>query len=789
MPFSSVLRSVCFLFTLMLGLTVQGGVAFSQEAFSWQFNEGNDPSNKGRATARLVYGIPETDAAQIIATCDGAASTSSQFSSVTFGADIGALKEGATVSLRFSGGGYSNEIKGQVHGTLAETGITGVLVDLKHDDALWEALTGKERLSYFVPGYNASSVELGKGRPFIKQFIETCRAYGNSSVSKVANTPSSITEKEAFESAKELNTIEGWEAFLNNYSTGFRADLARAYVKRLAGNPAGQEKIESPDSKPPVTPQSKVKQPTLSMLNMGEANSSWFTGRQMIAREGLSLHTARVRARGVELVTYCKDNNMSGGLGYRLGAIIRQLSPGSYPQFYERAQQGIESAIKRQDNGAPRIDVWFSDGDGLPNAVADYGVANGEFGIGSISHGFPVNSEAVERMMASRSMHVTLPPFGATFQLKGSRKAICSMMKRCGALPAGCPGAKAAPYVKPGVNTRRKCTKGRIYISSQNQGKCVCPRGTTFRQGRCRKIIWKNKCPAFHERVKGKCVRNDEVNNPHDDGCGPGFKLVKGKCVSRYSPPKLKIKVKKKWKNKCPAFHERVKGKCVRNDEVNNPHDDGCGPGFKLVKGKCISRYSPPKPKVKLKKKVWGVGNAPPSCRCPGCLWNGKTCKRSKAPAPGQLSIGGQKQIKQKTPQKKPVVQQGACSHGRIRNGAGHCVCPSGTQKIGGKCVNVQQLQKGLQQILSDRRLKRDIRPIATLQNGLQLYSYRYVWDNVFYVGVMAQDLLKQANFKHAVHMTSEGIYVVDYKKLGLKGSPLLKDWRADMMEATFIQK
>ena len=90
---------------------------------------------------------------------------------------------------------------------------------------------------------------------------------------------------------------------------------------------------------------------------------------------------------------------------------------------------------------------------------------------------------------------------------------------------------------------------------------------------------------------------------------------------------------------------------------------------------------------------------------------------------------------------------------------------------------------------MSDRRLKRDIRPIATLQNGLQLYSYRYVWDNVFYVGVMAQDLLKQANFKHAVHMTSEGIYVVDYKKLGLKGSPLLKDWRADMMEATFIQK
>ena len=101
--------------------------------------------------------------------------------------------------------------------------------------------------------------------------------------------------------------------------------------------------------------------------------------------------------------------------------------------------------------------------------------------------------------------------------------------------------------------------------------------------------------------------------------------------------------------------------------------------------------------------------------------------------------------------------------------------------------MNVKQLQKGLQQILSDRRLKRDIRPIATLQNGLQLYSYRYIWDDVFYVGVMAQDLLKQADFKDAVRMTSDGVYVVNYEKLGLKGTPSLKDWQNDMMEAVLL--
>ena len=45
-------------------------------------------------------------------------------------------------------------------------------------------------------------------------------------------------EKEAFEATKELGTVEAWDAFLSNYPKGFHADLARAYVKKLAGQPA-----------------------------------------------------------------------------------------------------------------------------------------------------------------------------------------------------------------------------------------------------------------------------------------------------------------------------------------------------------------------------------------------------------------------------------------------------------------------------------------------------------------------------------------------------------------------
>ena len=47
-------------------------------------------------------------------------------------------------------------------------------------------------------------------------------------------------QKSAFESAKELGTVEAWQAFLSNFPSGFYADLARAYVKKLGGEDAAE---------------------------------------------------------------------------------------------------------------------------------------------------------------------------------------------------------------------------------------------------------------------------------------------------------------------------------------------------------------------------------------------------------------------------------------------------------------------------------------------------------------------------------------------------------------------
>jgi hypothetical protein len=45
-------------------------------------------------------------------------------------------------------------------------------------------------------------------------------------------------EKAAFASAKELGTADAWNAFLSAYPSGFHADLARAYLKKLEQGPA-----------------------------------------------------------------------------------------------------------------------------------------------------------------------------------------------------------------------------------------------------------------------------------------------------------------------------------------------------------------------------------------------------------------------------------------------------------------------------------------------------------------------------------------------------------------------
>jgi hypothetical protein len=210
----------------------------ANDSMEWQFSESNDPDNKGRMTARLLYSVPETDNVQVSGVCDASRSTGVKFSSVTFGADIGDLENGKDTELRFSGGGFDHALKGQIYRATGEEGLSGVHVDIEHDDPLWGAMAEKDQLDYLVPGYKAASLDFTRGRDKIQQFVKTCETYAAGSASPQAASAGSgdDAEKSAFDSAKELGTVDAWEAFIANYPSGFRADLARAYIKKLGAS-------------------------------------------------------------------------------------------------------------------------------------------------------------------------------------------------------------------------------------------------------------------------------------------------------------------------------------------------------------------------------------------------------------------------------------------------------------------------------------------------------------------------------------------------------------------------
>jgi uncharacterized protein YkvS len=69
----------------------------------------------------------------------------------------------------------------------------------------------------------------------------------------------------------------------------------------------------------------------------------------------------------------------------------------------------------------------------------------------------------------------------------------------------------------------------------------------------------------------------------------------------------------------------------------------------------------------------------------------------------------------------------------------------------------------------SDARLKRNIELIDTRDDGLKIYTFNYVWSGVTWIGVMAQDLLEQPQFAHAVQMDADGFYSVDYSKINFE--------------------
>jgi hypothetical protein len=110
-----------------------------------------------------------------------------------------------------------------------------------------------------VPGHQPATLPADGGADAIEQFVQACKSHadaleGGEDDAAATSQPGGADDgdpKSAFESAKELGTVEAWQAFLTNFPSGFYPDLARAYVKKLGGEDTAEENAPRADEEAP----------------------------------------------------------------------------------------------------------------------------------------------------------------------------------------------------------------------------------------------------------------------------------------------------------------------------------------------------------------------------------------------------------------------------------------------------------------------------------------------------------------------------------------------------------
>jgi hypothetical protein len=118
--------------------------------------------------------------------------------------------------------------------------------------------------------------------------------------------------------------------------------------------------------------------------------------------------------------------------------------------------------------------------------------------------------EIIERLMAGQDVTIAAEPFVASFQLDGSRSALCSMMNKCGDYVSGCGGGDKSSRKEDGDGQDGKinCGRGRTWVGAQ--GKCVCVDSNRSWNG-------------------SRCVRS-KTNRPKGCSGGRTFEPQTGRC-------------------------------------------------------------------------------------------------------------------------------------------------------------------------------------------------------------------------------------------------------------------
>ena len=189
-----------------------------------------------------------------------------------------------------------------------------------------------------------------------------------------------------------------------------------------------------------------------------------------------------------------------------MNLILAETAGNSYPQLDQRLEQA--------QNAGQAMQVRASGGSSFQLPFTQYGLT-GEIAVGDQ---FSPSSLLITSLMKDNSVTFSTGSFGATLQLRGSRKAICNVINRCGAVVQGCQ-PKPKKVVKPRVPKTNpgRCRARSVWVSGRG---CILRK--YINQGPAK------GCRAGQVRFAGQCMYPSEKRG----FCGPGYTPRGNRCVS-----------------------------------------------------------------------------------------------------------------------------------------------------------------------------------------------------------------------------------------------------------------
>lgn len=388
---------------ILFGFTALTLPVLAQNAgYNWVLTKGASANGDG---SKLDINIPQSNAPLGRLTCVDNRGKGT-YTVLTLAANTGATKSGAPAQISVTTPRGKHDFAGLVVDPATGGGIKGVTFSVANNHPIWPSLAYGPHIDYQVKGNVGSRLVLTSARGKIAMFANACGFAPPGLPNNAAATP--------------------------QVPVTAPVTVPKAPV-RAPVQPVQPVPVQPPAVQPQV--------PALPFYQTSPGRSAWRNRSYRIKTNSGTekVYTANVTNGGLALHAYCVG-------GQNLQFFITR-SGRKYPEFLKRVRQAMATG--------PNFDFAFAEGKTYP--VQMFLDSEGDI---ATRQSVDAGSNFVEEFLRNRSLSITKAPFGASFQLRASKKAICKVVNRCGATSSFC-GKKSR---SPSGSASKRCRPRSVYV-------------------------------------------------------------------------------------------------------------------------------------------------------------------------------------------------------------------------------------------------------------------------------------------------------------------------------------